>query len=194
MPESFYWIGETYLAENNYKKAEEYFHRLILLYPGSDFVKYAHYSLSYALFKEKEFEQALKEIEEIEKTFTDPDLEGKARILKARIYIEKNDFPAALSLLEGLAKTSFAEEANFWIGEVYRKNEDFTQARKYFHKVLQYKNPSTGDSALFYLGWMDYEEGKQDSALKFFFPLTGYLSSQHLPSECPLLPGENIQK
>ncbi|GEM_PF-4853224 len=168
VPESFYWIGETYLAENNYKKAEEYFHRLILLYPGSDFVKYAHYSLGYALFQEKEFEQALKEVEEIEKTFADPDLEGKAKILKARIYIAKKDFPSALSLLEELAKTSFAEEANFWIGEVYRKNEDFTRAREYFHKVLRYKNPSTGGSALFYLGWMDYEEGKQDSALKYF--------------------------
>ncbi|MCD6219693.1 tetratricopeptide repeat protein, partial [Candidatus Calescamantes bacterium] len=180
IPESLYWIGETYFEEENYSEAEEYFHRLIFLYPESDFVKYAHYSLGYAYFNEGKLSEALEEVEKVEKEFKDPDLQGKAEILKARIYMEKKEFPSALSLLEKLAKTNLKEEANFWIGEIYRRNEDYIRARDYFLKVLESKTPLFVDGALFSLGWMDYKMGKLDSAFNLFSKLiTNYPDSKY---------------
>jgi tetratricopeptide (TPR) repeat protein len=177
-----YILGYNHMKSNNHALAKNYFEKTIQEIRSStalnkDFTKEiilpdALLRLGDCYFKEKDYEKASRHYQEI----IEKNARGKAYALfqKAMIKGLQGKEVDKIVLLEQLLKSEptleFADEALMEISNTYLSLEKFQQAATPLLALIKYhKNQSPlVNRALLQLGLIAYNQGDEDSALKYY--------------------------
>ncbi|WDF54911.1 tetratricopeptide repeat protein [Mucilaginibacter sp. KACC 22063] len=92
------------------------------------------------IFKQQP-EKALLTLDSIAKKYPNNPLDDDIMMSKARIYIQQQDYQAAITSLKTIAElhsySLWADDANFMLGDIYEnKLNDKVQAKSYYQKII----------------------------------------------------------
>jgi len=129
----------------------------------------------------------MNEISEKKKTIVIPHItneEYKAKYIKSLSHYQNGEWNASLVgfkfLIQADSNHDYADNCQYWIGEVYYALKDFQRSIKEFEKVFTFPGTNKADDAQFKLGLCYVNIGKMDKAkhefenLLEFYPNSEY--------------------
>jgi outer membrane protein assembly factor BamD len=157
-----FYLGECHYEMNEYILAASEYKRLISVFPNSEYVDDAKFKLGMSYFElspkyslDQEYtHQAIRQFQEFLEEYTSSDLipQVENRLEKARLklahkvyssavqYRKMGEYRAAIiyfnRVLEQYYDTQYAPQAQYWIGECYRKQKKYEEAKAELERFL----------------------------------------------------------
>ena len=135
-----FWLGEVHLKGNDYKLAEDYYHKLISGFPDSDYLTFAYYSLGWSLFEQGQFQEAIRYQEKLIKDFPVHELVDEATFKIAESLYNLKQYKESEEYfhiyIKEFPQKAFIDQAYFYLGESSYYQEEFDRAIKNYLKVI----------------------------------------------------------
>ncbi len=165
-------IGEIYLLQKNYEKAENLFSLIIDKYNNPNVIKETFYKRAKLYFERKNYEKSIKDIEiYLSKNLTD-DEKAEAYLLMGDCYIELKQYEnAANSYLKiSLLKSSYPfEKVLYLTGWAFARAEKYDNAKVHFEKIIKTSKDRKYIALAYYnLGIIEYNKKNYDEAKRIF--------------------------
>ncbi|WP_162555718.1 tetratricopeptide repeat protein [Reichenbachiella versicolor] len=184
--QTYYWMAETKTLEGNYKESLFYYNSVNKLNYNL-YVK-AQYGLGYAYFNLQDYEAAINPFQTVITHF-DESLNKRYKqdtyIRLADCYFALKNYDQSLdnyfqALKHGAKKR---DEIYFQIGLVYRYKNRYSDAKKYFQKLIkEVPKSSQIDHAQFQIAQIDFEQGNESNAIDSYRTLMiNHPSSAFIP-------------
>lgn len=109
-PEELYNSGYSKLTKGDFKGAREEFQKFLQLFPQTEYSDNAQFGIGEAYYKEKKYEEAILEYEEVVKKFPQGNKLPDAMLKQAFAFVALNDANSAKLLLQKLIERFPASE------------------------------------------------------------------------------------
>ena len=170
-PEIQYWIGDEYLRQRDFLKAQAEFQLLVETYPTSKVADAAQYFAGRAAYNRQDFETAIKLYETVVKKFPQSNWRCAARFGQGDALSELGKFDDALLVFEALTKEfsdcPLAGDAWGRKGDCQYSLGRYDEALASYRKALDTApEAGTRNQALFKLGQTFESQKKLDEAMQ----------------------------
>ena len=171
---ALYWVGMTYLFEDNYKDALEAFNRFTEKTTDGKLYEDASFRKSVCLFGLENYPLAAEKLEEFLKEFPVDTLTPEAHTLLGDSYGATGELEKALDHYKQVedcaVKQSQIDYAALQVGRVYEQLEQFKEMEEWFGAYLE-KYGIRGDytQAIYRKGFAQQAQGKSKEALDTYW-------------------------
>lgn len=173
-PAALYWVGMTYLFEDNYKDALDAFNRYTDKSNDAKLYEDASFRKAVCLYGLENYPSAAQKLEGFLKEFPTGTLTPEVHTLLADCYGATGDLEKALEnykQVEGCAvKQSQTDYAALQVGRIYEQLEQFKEMEDWFSRYLE-KFGLTGDytQAIYRKGFAQQAQGRSKEALDTYW-------------------------
>ncbi len=133
-----FFLGQSYFWEGVYDRAKSYFLDIINTNPDFELIDETIYYYSFVLFRENNFQEAKKYLEELVKK--ENQIEDKSLYLLSRVLLEQKEYDKVIDinsiLVEKTKDSNILEKALFDLGLAYSKKGAEQEAIKYYEKAM----------------------------------------------------------
>ncbi|HUS47563.1 MAG TPA: tetratricopeptide repeat protein [Phycisphaerae bacterium] len=181
-------LGQCHLALKDYAAAAEAFDRVLGDHADHDLADEAAVGRAEALYLAGQLAEAVRQCEQLRTRRPKSPLCDRAQYFQGLAEMGQNDYAAAAKLFSGLSKkeTPFADQVCLLLAQCYHRNEEPTEAARWYRQVLERADSEYVCDALHGLGALQLQEGKPDEAgvaldrLLKEFPTSRLGASAHL--------------
>ncbi len=145
--DALFKLGDTYYAWGNYDKAIYYYKKLIEEFPESKYLEKAMYSLAKSYMDTGDEEDALDALNAFVDKFPESEYADDATYFIGYIYYKKGEYRDAIAIWEKIPEeysigtwpdgSPILASVYFYLGEAYRKLEEFDKAKEYYEDVIK---------------------------------------------------------
>ncbi|MDD4895205.1 MAG: tetratricopeptide repeat protein [Atribacterota bacterium] len=133
-----YILGQSYFWEGIYDRAKVYFADIINNKPSFELIDETRYYYSYALFREGNYQEARKILEELVKK--ESQIKDETSYLLARVLLEQKEYDRVIdinsSLIEKTKDIDMLERLLFDLGLAYSRKGEDSKAILFFERAL----------------------------------------------------------
>ena len=195
--EILYWRGEAYLKQNRLSDAEQDYQSVINEFPQSSFVPQAYYSLGWAFFQGKDFDQAKKAFSHLVAQFPNHQLSEDAALKIAECDYNAGLLKDAIDDFKGFSakypKSTHLCEANFNTAESFYYLGKFDPAAEYYQKTLELPCDDNLKLAAYTAeGWSYIKLNKLDEASSIFKRADAFCKTKNLSAQDLILGQANL--
>ncbi len=186
-PEELYQIGETELNNRRYDEARQNFRRIVERHPNSSYAARARFLVGEALYREGEFDKAVREFEGFLSFFPQHQIADLVQFRLAMSYYDQlkpveqdqgltrkaleqfrklvKEYPASRYATDGLAKIDICRgrlaQKELWVATYYFNQGNPSTARQRLELVLkEYPRTLVVPETLFLLAEVNFYEGR----------------------------------
>ncbi|PYN40114.1 MAG: hypothetical protein DMD95_22720 [Candidatus Rokuibacteriota bacterium] len=186
-PEELYQIGETELNNRRYDEARQNFRRIVERHPNSSYAARARFLVGEALYREGEFDKAVREFEGFLAFFPQHQIADLVQFRLAMSYYDQlkpveqdqgltrkaleqfrklvKEYPASRYATDGLAKIDICRgrlaQKELWVATYYFNQGNPSTARQRLELVLkEYPRTLVVPETLFLLAEVNFYEGR----------------------------------
>ncbi|MFQ5770726.1 MAG: tetratricopeptide repeat protein, partial [bacterium] len=188
-PQAYTMVGQCAFKQENYRDAEEWFQKLVQLYPDSTrLVERANKMLASSKFKiaenylgQKDSTQAAVEFEKIANVVYDPEVAERALFEAAKLYENMGDKNKAIAFYEAIPKkyphTKLFEQSLFKAGVLCEELEDWDRAAANYLALFEFDPASPfAAKSLFFAAKCYENNGNYDAARTYYGKYTTFYS------------------
>ena len=138
---TLFWMGETYLKGSDYKKAEEYYKKVIQQYPKSMYIPQVQYSLGWLFFDTERFDEARKHFKIVMTQYKNHQLKEDSLFKFSETEYKLKEYKSAITFFKkyDIEYPNSQRKPNVYsyIGESYYYLSKFRQAIDYYQRALE---------------------------------------------------------
>ena len=138
---TLFWLGETYLKESDYKKANEQYRQLINLYPESEYAPQAYYSLGWSYFVQQDMKKAREIFTQFLRNYPTHQLAEDTAFKLAEVEYNLHEYEQTIQSFKNYVmkypQSRNQAQAYFYIAETYYYQEDYLTAITYYAKSAE---------------------------------------------------------
>lgn len=170
---AYYWIGESYAAENKFIDAEENFKEAISRREQNIFIVNSIYSLGQLYERMGDYNNAVSNYDELLTYYKNNHLASRAQLRIGICYFMLNDYDNAVleltdPLINNLSRDELIE-SKYFLANSFMRLKDFRNAKQIFEElILDSKDQSLNHKINYSIAWIMFQENKFDEAFKIF--------------------------
>ncbi len=137
-PEAYLKMGEIYQDKKDYKKAIENYQDMLKIYPDTDAAGRAMLSIGRCYKLTGQSRAAQTTFQKVFDQFADTEIAHRAQLELGKIYLTNAQYERAISELQSVVDYHSADlsaEAQYWLGETYFNEGDYSRAAIEYLKV-----------------------------------------------------------
>ncbi len=171
--QSFYWMGEASISEENYIKAEEYLKEAISRRTVNRYIDYSIFALAGVYEKRNDYENAALYYDELLSYYKYSDLAPLAQLRIGICYFLLNDYDRAIIELSDPAIESLPQkegsEAHFILANSFFRLSEYKNASEIFQTIIdKYPQNQENEKIWFALALVNFQLGHYDEAFRIF--------------------------
>jgi tetratricopeptide (TPR) repeat protein len=166
VPQVLFYLGKIYQIGKDYKKAENYFEKIVTNFNKSLISLKARNEIAVIYYKKNNLDEAKKIWEELYSTKgLSKDIKGKIAINLIKCYIKSKNYNLAEKIVKDLSKEKGKKgEFFYYMGEIQREKGNYKKAREFFEKITQANYPQA-EKAKLKIAWCYIGEEKFEEAI-----------------------------
>lgn len=138
---TLFWLGETYLKGSDYTQAKQHFDQLLELYPESEYIPQAYYSLGWMNFEREQYDKALEIFNKIITKYPLHQLSEDAQFKIGETAFTLKKYKEAIKALKDYVlkypSSNRHADAYFYLAESYYFLENYLNAISYYAKAAE---------------------------------------------------------
>lgn len=174
----FYWLGEYYMAIDNFEIARRYFRRLLSDFPEHELSDAAFFNIAVSYSESERFKAALKAFSQVRDS-KNIELSLNANISMAEIYLANKDHRSALAIYDKLLQEQRFSAYKTLIltkkADSLRSIRDYSESLSNYRDALKASSREYNPEILFKIAEVEEERGNLKLALE------NYLKISYLP-------------
>lgn len=198
----YYWIAETYAAENRFYEAEENFKKAIAAHPNNKFIVNSIYSLAQLYENMGKYSEAVANYDELLAYYKNNPLAPLAQLRIGVCYFNLKEYDSAvLELTDPLIKELSEKElleAKYFLASAFVRLKDHQNALEIFNELLKVNLQQEFINKIKYsIAWVNFQNNDYQAAYEIFNFLsknendTLSISSLFWSAECKRYMGDN---
>ena len=170
---AYYWVGETYAAQDKFLDAENFLQEAISARTKNRHIDYSLYSLAGIYEKTLDYNSAVAYYDELLSFYRESELAPYAQFRIGICYYELKEYDSAvLELSDPLIDKlpiDVQTEARYYLANSFFKLKEYNSAANVFNEILsKYNDRSKADNVRFGLGLISFQQQDYVEAYNIF--------------------------